>query len=141
MQGKALVVSARCDEPVISRFSLGNAAAPLRRMLLLPYLPGAVNYLPVEGVFVCRYLDWTQSHASECPQGEAAYQLTTASNRNALVETGYIAVSPDIGEVLPNIPHPPSPYLATLGPRIAAARNHRIVDSEHERRTASTRNC
>ena len=31
---------------------------------------------------------------------------------------GYIAVSPDIGEVLPNIPHPPSPYLAALGPRI-----------------------
>jgi hypothetical protein len=118
MQGKALVVSARCDEPVISRFSLGSAAAPLRRTLTVPYLPGVVNYLPVEGVFVFRYLDWTQSHASVCPQGEAAYQLTTASNRNALVETGYIAVSPDIGEVLPNVPHPPSSFLGVLGPRI-----------------------
>jgi len=118
MQGKALVVSARCEEPVISRFSLGNAAAPLRRTLNVPYLPGVVNFLPVEGAFVCRYMDWTQSHASECPQGEAAYQLTTASNRNALVETGYIAVSPDVGEVLPNIPHPPSPFLGVLGPRI-----------------------
>ena len=118
MQGKALVVSARCDQPVLSRFSLGNAAAPLRRTLIVPYLPGVVNYLPVEGVFVCRYLDWTQSHASECPQGEATYQLTTASNRNALVETGYIAVSPDVGEVLPNIPHPASPFRSVLGPRI-----------------------
>ena len=118
MQGKALVVSARSDEPVVSRFSLGNAAAPLRRTLTLPYLPGAVNYLPVEGAFVCRYLDWTQSHASECPQGEAAYHLTTTSNRNALAETGYVAVSPDVAEVLPNIPHPPSPFLPVLGPRI-----------------------
>lgn len=118
MQGKALVVSARCDQPVISRFSLGNSAAPLRRTLNVPYLPGVVNYLPVEGAFVCRYLDWTQSHASECPQGEASYHFTTASNRNALVETGYIAVSPDVGEVLPNIPHPASPFRGALGPRV-----------------------
>lgn len=118
MLGKALVVSARCAEPVISRFSLGNAAAPLRRTLTIPYLPGTVNYLPVEGAFICRYLDWTKSHASECPQGEAAYHLTTNSNRNAMVETGYIAVSPDVGEVLPNIPHPPSPFRGVLGPRV-----------------------
>ncbi|MCC6821851.1 MAG: hypothetical protein IT579_14055 [Verrucomicrobia subdivision 3 bacterium] len=118
MQGKALVVSARCDQPMLSRFSLGNAAAPLRRTLNVPYLPGVVNYLPVEGAFVCRYLDWTQSHASECPQGEASYHFTTATNRNALAETGYIAVSPDVGEVLPNIPHPASPFLGVLGPRI-----------------------
>ena len=32
--------------------------------------------------------------------------------------SGYLAVSPDIGEVLPNIPHPPSPYRGLLGPRI-----------------------
>ena len=118
MEGKALVVSARCDEPMINHFSLGNAVAPLRRTLTLPYLPGMVNYLPVAGVFVCRFLDWTQSHASECPQGEAAYELTTATNRNALVETGYIAVSPDVDEVLPNIPHPPSPFLSVLAPRM-----------------------
>ncbi|MEI2725985.1 MAG: hypothetical protein V9H26_21465 [Verrucomicrobiota bacterium] len=118
MQGKALVVSARCDQPMLSRFSLGNAAAPLRRTLNVPYLPGVVNYLPVEGAFVCRYLDWTQSHASECPQGEASYHFTTATNRNALAETGYIAVSPDVGEVLPNIPQPASPFLGVLGPRI-----------------------
>ena len=33
-------------------------------------------------------------------------------------EGGYVAVSPDLGEVLPNIPHPPSPYRELLGPRI-----------------------
>ncbi len=117
--GKALVVSARCDEPVVSRFSLGDVGlAPLRRTFPVPYLPGHVAYLPAQNVFVGRYLDWTASHASRCPQGVADYDPKTDGTRNSLVETGYVAVSPDLGEVLPNIPHPPSPYLALLGPRI-----------------------
>jgi hypothetical protein len=126
--GKALVVSARCDEtsesrtsgsPAVSRFSLGRLGpVPLRRMIEAPYLLGQLNYLPASGVFVCGYLDWTASHASQCPQGTATYDPKTDGTRNSLVESGYLAVSPNIGEVLPNIPHPPSPYLAVLGPRI-----------------------
>ena len=119
IRGKALRVTARCDDPVVSAFSLGTIGlAPLRKTIPIPYLAGDVHYLPVQQVFVSRYLDWTQSHSSRCPQGQATYEPTTAGSRNPLFETGYIAVSPDIGEVLPNIPHPPSPYLATLGPRI-----------------------
>ena len=119
IRGKALGVSARCDDPVVSAFSLGTIGlAPLRKTIPIPYLAGDVHYLPVQQVFVTRYLDWTKSHGSRCPQGEAVYEPTTAGQRNALFETGYIAVSPDIGEVLPNIPHPPSPHLAALGPRI-----------------------
>lgn len=117
--GKALVVSVRCEEPVVSRFSLGDVGlAPLRKTFLVPYLLGRVAYLPVQNAFVCRYLDWTQSHASRCPQGDAEYDPKTDGSRNALAETGYVAVSPDLGEVLPNLPNPPSPYLAQLGPRI-----------------------
>ncbi len=117
--GKALAVSARCDEPLVSRFSLGDVGlAPLRRTFPVPYLAGQVTYLPAQNVFVGRYLDWTASHASRCPAGVAEYDLKTDGARNPLVETGYIAVSPDVGEVLPNIPHPASPYLAQLGPRV-----------------------
>jgi hypothetical protein len=126
--GKTLVVAARCDEPAVSSFTLGDVVAPVRRTLPVPYLLGRVNYLPaVEsatngrgfmGLFVCRYLDWTQSHASHCPQGAATYEPKTDGVRNPLVESGYIAVSPHVGEVLPNIPHPPSPHLGLLGPRI-----------------------
>ena len=79
---------------------------------------GHVSYLPVQNAFVCRYLDWTVSHASQCPQGTATYEPKTDGRRNALVESGYVAVSPHVGEVLPNIPHPPSPYRALLGPKI-----------------------
>ncbi|MGO9114687.1 MAG: DUF5696 domain-containing protein [Thermoguttaceae bacterium] len=119
IQGKALVVSARCNATAVSGFSLGElGAVPLRKTIDVPYLAGQVLYLRTPGVFVCRYLDWTVSHASNCPQGVANYEPKTDGTRNPLVETGYVAVSPYLGEVLPNIPHPPSPYRQLLGPRI-----------------------
>ncbi len=116
--GKALLVSARCDDLRITRFSLGEAVAPLRRSLRVPYLAGNLHYLPAQRVYVCRYLDWTRSQSSQCPQGTAVYEPKTDGARNPLFETGYVSVSPEVGEVLPNIPHPPSPHLATLAPRI-----------------------
>lgn len=116
--GKALTVTARCDSAVLSRFTLGTVLAPIRRNVFVPYLLGQVHYLPVEQVYVCRYLDWTQSQSSSCPQGDAVYDTKTDGSRNTLLETGYIAVSPDIGEVLPNLPSPASPFLSTLGDRI-----------------------
>jgi len=118
IEGKALTVAAECAAPRLIGFSLGEAAAPLRRTFDVPYLAGAVAYLSVQNAFACRYLDWTFSNASQCPQGTAAYDRMTDGARNPLRERGYIAVSPDVGEVLPNIPHAPSPYLAALGPRI-----------------------
>ena len=119
LANKALVVSAQCTEPALSHFSLGDVGSvSLRRQIAVPYLLGNVIYLPVENVFACRYLDWNQSHASQCPQGEATYSAKTDGHRNPMFEVGYIAVSPRLDEVLPNIPLPPSPYLAALGGRI-----------------------
>ncbi|MGQ9731238.1 MAG: DUF5696 domain-containing protein [Candidatus Zipacnadales bacterium] len=119
IQGKALTIEASCKQPVLAAFSLGNVGlVPLRRTYAVPYLPGTVLYLPSENLFVNRYLDWTQSHASACPQGEATYDTKTDGTRNPLHESGYVAVSPNVYEVLPNIPNPPSPYLELLGPRI-----------------------
>jgi len=119
IEGKALTVSAGCDEPRLSNLSLGHVGgAPLRRSIAIPYLVGNMDYLPAQQAFVCRYLDWTQSHASTCPQGEASYEPKTDGTRNPLIEVGYIAVSPQVGEVLPNIPNPPSPYRDVLGGRI-----------------------
>ncbi len=119
MRGKAMLVSAQCNEPRVSRFSLGEVGqVSLRKTFNIPYLLGKMHYLPEPKVFVCRYLDWTVSHASMCPQGVATYEPKTDGVRNPLFESGYVAVSPDVGEVLPNIPHPPSPYRTELGPRI-----------------------
>lgn len=117
--GKALTVAASCEQPILTGLSLGHVGfAPLRKTFGVPYLLGSLDYLPAENVYVCRYLDWTQSHSSRCPQGEASYDPKTDGTRNALHEVGYVAVSPDVGEVLPNLPSPPSPYLDLIGPRI-----------------------
>ncbi len=118
IQGKALRVAARCATPVIESFTLGQAAAALRRQLDVPYLAGRAEFLPAQGVFVCRYLDWTVSNSSRCPQTGAVYEPKTDGTRQPLCESGYIAVSPELAEVLPNIPHPPSPFISQLAPRI-----------------------
>lgn len=117
--GKALAVTACCDDPIVSQFTLGDLGSVLlRRQFAVPYLAGHLTYLSAQHLFVHRYLDWTLSHASLCPQATATYSPKTDGTRNPLVECGFIAISPDLGEVLPNIPHPPSPYLGLLGPRI-----------------------
>ena len=117
--GKALTISINMEKPGATAFSLGhNGGSPFRKTFGVPYLQGAVSYLTEQNVYTCRYLDWTLSHASRCPQGEAAYDPKTDGTRNPLHEEGYIAVSPNVQEVLPNIPHPPSTYLELLGPKI-----------------------
>jgi hypothetical protein len=119
IRGKALTVAAESAQPLLSGLSLGHEGdTPLRKTFQVPYLNGSVNFLPAQLAFCSRYLDWTQSHASACPQGEASYEPKTDGTRNPMSEFGYIAVSPHVAEVLPNIPHPPSPYLDLLGPRI-----------------------
>lgn len=119
IRGKALLLTARCQTALLSQFSLGGVGrVPLRRIIAVPYLAGNLQYLPLQQCYVGRYLDWTVSHSSMCPQDTAVYEPKTDRTRNTLLESGYIAVSPEVGEVLPNLPHPPSPYLALLGPRI-----------------------
>ena len=119
ISGKALTVHVDAAQPAATAFSLGhNGGAPLRKTFGVPYLNGSVAYLTEQNVYTCRYLDWTRSHASRCPQGEAAYEPKTDGTRNPLHEEGYIAVSPNVQEALPNIPYPPSPYVELLGPKI-----------------------
>ncbi|MGA2498605.1 MAG: hypothetical protein ABSH20_12740, partial [Tepidisphaeraceae bacterium] len=68
--GKAMVVSARCEEPSVSRFSLGELGpVALLRLIAVPYCPVSVLYLPVYNLFVARCLYGTVSHASMCPEG------------------------------------------------------------------------
>ena len=111
LHGKALVVNARSHSREISALSLGDTRGPpLRRRIPMPYLHRVVDYLPAEQLFALRFFDWTQSHASRSPEHVAEYSATTAGERNCLQEVGCIAVSRNLYEVLPNIPHPPSPY-------------------------------
>ncbi len=119
IEGKALTINVDAEKPLVTAFSLGhNGGAPFRKTFDVPYLAGSVSYLTGQNVFACGYLDWTRSHASQCPQGGAVYESKTDGSRNPLHEEGYIAVSPNVQEVLPNIPHPPSPCMGLLGSKI-----------------------
>lgn len=116
--GKALGISARCDTPLIDSLSLGRELAPLRTPVNIPYLAGQAGFLEQQGVFCFRYFDWTRSNSSHCPQSGADYATKTDGSRNSLSETGYIALSPELAETLPNLPHPASPFLKELAPRV-----------------------
>ncbi len=122
--GKSLWISASGDfskdeASVITRFSLGSlGAVPLRTNIDVPYLLGHLQFLRKPRVFVNRCLDWLNSHASQSPQGEAIYEPTTNGKRNKLLEFGFVAVSPDLREVLPNTPWLPSHYRRSIGPLI-----------------------
>ena len=118
--GKALVIGVRSDDLTLARVSLGRVAGVgLRRTIPIPYLYyQTVSYLPVQRTFAMSHMDWTKSRASEAPGPEARYHKKLDGKRNRLSETGYVAVSPDLDEVLPNIPHPASPFLELLGPKL-----------------------
>jgi hypothetical protein len=117
--GKALTVAVASDQYIVWSFSLGNlTGAPLRRTVNVPYLDGTFSWLAADGLYFGRWLDWTKSHGSVCQQGESTYRTKTNGQRVDLAEEGYLAVSPSIDEVLPNLPNPQSPFIKTLGDRI-----------------------
>jgi len=116
MAGKALVIQARSDDTTVCRFDLGMPMASLRREIFVPYLYYArPRYLPAQRAFQMAYVDWTASGATESPGTVSTYLPRLDGRRNALRETAYVAVSADLGEVLPNMPHPPSRYRELLG--------------------------
>jgi hypothetical protein len=119
VQGKTLVITVSMP-PHLPDFSLGSMGpVPLRRVVSVPYLyAGDLRYLPHNGLFYSAILDWADTNASSQDGTTARYGALTDGTRNPIRETGYITVSPDLREVLPNIPLQPSPYLKELAPRV-----------------------
>jgi beta-glucosidase/6-phospho-beta-glucosidase/beta-galactosidase len=112
-------------------FRIGpSAATPAARALTLPYLPDPVAaYGP--GTFFSTSLDRSKSNSYRFervldePGGQQvrAYNLgipaaDSAGQIEPLDETGYLAVSPDIADVLPAPQHPPTPFRDDLNHRL-----------------------
>jgi hypothetical protein len=96
----------------------------------LPFLievPGLsdMNILLTNGVYTSMFFDWTKANASDIYPHDTIYNYPTTSVRYSqrcyyspntsgvrkpLNETVYLTVSPNIDEVLPNIPNPVSIY-------------------------------
>ncbi len=117
IQGKALTIKADADKPLVKSLRLGTALAPIRKAFQTPYMGSGLMYLQANKLFTYRRLDWTKSDATKVGS-DAQYHAKTDGTRNPLHEEGYIAFSPNPGEVLPNIPFEPSKYRALLGPKI-----------------------
>lgn len=112
-------VTVTCDDPAIAEVRFGNIAAPLRRVIQVPYLGlGPVWYLPDTQLFSSIVLDWTDSKASRHDQTTAHYAAKTDGTRNPVRSSCVYTVAPRLGEVLCNIPNPPSPFMDDLAGRI-----------------------
>ncbi len=117
--GSSLMIMVRSPATAISEVRFGSIAAPLRRGVSVPYLGlGPVWYLPDTQVFGSIVVDWTRSQATRHDQTSVHYGPMTNGKRNAVATTVYYTFAPRIGEVVCNLPHPPSPFLADLSGRI-----------------------
>ncbi len=84
-----------------------------RKSVTVPYY-GSVTYLPQYRLFTNLCIDYSLSHASELNPSSAIYGALTTGARNAVDETVYYAVSPQLADVLPTPPNPPSPYRGVM---------------------------
>jgi hypothetical protein len=119
MLGKSLVLDVSCDRPLVKTLEAG-AWGPVMRRRRIPvlYYSGQVDYLPAENLFTGVFLDWTASSASSHDGSRAHYGALTDGSRNALKERAVFTAAWHLAETLPNIPNPPSPWIAKIGDRI-----------------------
>ena len=117
--GKTLALAVTCDQPKVTALDIG-AWGPVvrRRQVAVPYYPGAVHYLPQEGLFVNALLDWTASAASSHSGTKANYNALTDGTRVPLSERVLFTAAWHLAEVLPNPPNPPSPWRDFLANKV-----------------------
>lgn len=134
MRAKSLIIDMEAPEPVVGRVSLGAAeglTAP--RLFPVPYLTYGGNdprILLAGGLFHFSQFDWYRSDASvlygaasveggrAAFNGGAEYIPKTDGKRNPLRERLFLNVSPDVQEVLPSIPNPPSVMKVKMADRL-----------------------
>lgn len=90
------------------------ATGKFLRRINVPFLDHEVRAFPEEKVFATSLSDWRISN--EATEGE--YPALSDGSRNKLVARFIYTASQDVRQVLPNIPHEPSPSREDLGKRI-----------------------
>jgi len=139
MVQKSLIVEFEEEEDTghVAQLSLGRAE-PVRdpKLFWVPYLTYTYNVkskdpriLYSDGLFYFAQFDWYFSDASAlfakhgiegdsaAFNGGARYIPKTDGRRNPLRERLFLTASPDVQEVLPTIPNPPSPFKDLQGER------------------------
>ena len=83
----------------------------------IPYYSSPVTWLPTLGVFSNIYWDWMTSNATQLTNSSAVYQPLTSGLRNSLHDRLVIKMSPNLDDVLPDIPNPKSAYMSSVAGR------------------------
>ncbi len=125
---KSLVVDIEVSKPVAMLVDSGRAEpVPDAKLFNFPFLTyGWLNKDPrvlyTHGLFLTNLFDWYHSDASEVHgkaeegpdwatySADLKYNKKTDGIRNPIRERFFITASPDVHEVLPTIPNPPSPW-------------------------------
>lgn len=118
VEGKTLIVEASSEQALFPEFR-----GPLHGMKahepFIPYLGARMNARLIEGCYVSSYADWTVTGSSSLRRlGSTRYDPKTDGTRNPLTERVYVTVSPELLEVLPNLPNPPSPFMELLSAKL-----------------------
>lgn len=118
LKGKSLRLEYASPRPVL--YSINIAVPPFSK-IFVPFLyEGQAQVGYIQPVFLSAFCDWWRTESSTIGADGASptYIPKTDGRRNPPREIFYLTVSPFFPEVLPNIPNPPSPFLAELSKRI-----------------------
>ncbi|HOX37229.1 MAG TPA: DUF5696 domain-containing protein [Candidatus Brocadiia bacterium] len=119
LEGRSLRLSVSSKEPRITEFAFGTVLSPIRRRVEIPYLSYApISWLADSGAYSSLILDWTKSNATSHSEDTAIYAPKTDGSLNPLDQCAYLTFSPQLAEVLPNIPFQKSPFIEDLAGRI-----------------------
>ena len=150
---RTLTVVADADEAAVERFDTGFAAGSgieKPKLFTVSYLNnrwGAPRLLATPHFLMSVFLDWYETNASEFSEnlsrlglkgsavlgkhsarimGGAAYQPKSDGTRNKLHERMFITISPELGDILPNIRNPKSPYYDEMTGLVCCTRSYAL---------------
>ncbi len=150
-KGRSLAVEAAADLPTVTAFDAGYVEGVVKpRLFGLTYLNNRWDYprlLATDDYFVSVFADWYTSNASDYVEAQGRKELVGAAvisdhaarvlggtlyfpktdgQRNLLYERLFLTVSPELSDVLPNIPNPPSPFLKETGRMVCMTRAYAL---------------
>jgi len=151
IRGKTLIVEADSDRPVVKAFAAGfikNVRSPkLFGLTHLNYRWDYPRLLATPDFLVSVFADHYRSHASRLASSSAEsglsqagpvgadgarifsgviYEPKTDGSRNTLHERLFFTVAPELDDIMPNIPNPPSPYRAETSQLVMATRTYEL---------------
>ena len=143
LRAKSLLIEIDAADEAVTGFAPGHFDGPAgARFVFFPYWSWGVwdygrdgGVVVSDRVFISGFPDWYRSRASRLTFGAplshrpealtasaltyvpgVTYDARTDGRRNLLRERYIFTVSSEVREVLPNIPHPPSPHRDKLAP-------------------------